>query len=114
MEELTSSPPPEKREEKIDVATLASIAIGAIIFVKFAVSDPVFDNLLLDIPLYLSVGLADVVLFWATFWLTGVAVGREKVMRDGRVSNTGWAIAAFSFVVAVSALAAALIFLWRA
>lgn len=81
----------------------ASIAIGVALFVKFAISDPVFDNLFLDIPLYLAIGLAGIVLFLLTFWLTGVTVGREKVMRGDRVSFLGWCIAAFSFVVAVGA-----------
>jgi predicted membrane channel-forming protein YqfA (hemolysin III family) len=108
------TPPPENPDEKVSLATWASIAIGTTGFVMVAFSDPVFDNLLLDIPLYLAVGLAGVVLFYATFWLTGIAVGREKVLRNGRVSGVGWSLGALSFIVSVGAAVTAMTLLQQA
>jgi len=105
-----------RRDEADDpgrIWTWVSIAIGVSGFIRFAISDPVLDNLLLDIPLYLAIGLADVVLFFLTFWFASVAVGREKIMRGDRVSRTGWAIAAFAFLVAGGAAGAAVYILSR-
>ncbi len=108
------SPAPEKPDKKVSLASLASILIGVVIFLRFAIIDPVFDNPLLDIPLYLTIGLAAVVLFWLTFFLSGVAVGREKVLRNDRVSGVGWSLGAFSFIVSVGAAFTAMTLLQQA
>lgn len=98
----------EKPDGKISVAIWTSIAVGIALFIKFAVTDPASDNLLLGILLYLVIGLAGVILFLATFWLSGILVGREKVMRGDRVTILGYSVAAFSFIVAVGAADAAI------
>lgn len=98
----------EKPDGTIGVAIWTSIAVGIALFIKFAVTDPASENLLLDILLYLVIGLAGVILFLATFWLSGILVGREKVMRGDRVTILGYSVAAFSFIVAVGAADAAI------
>ncbi len=94
--------PPNERG-KTHPASLASIAIGAVIFIGFAIRDPVFDNLLLDIPLYLAIGLAAVALLLATFWATATVIGRDRLARDQRMTRLGWIAGAVSFVIAVGA-----------
>lgn len=95
---MDQSPPTKDAKDRL--LQWVSLAIGVVIFVKFALADPVFDNLLLDIPLYLAIGLASIVLFLLTFWLAAAMAGRQKIMRGDRITAVGYCLGAFSFAVA--------------
>ena len=102
---------PKARDPRSTVASLVSIAFGVAISIRLAFTAPVFHRLALDIPLYLTLGLSLVVLMLGAMWAVGVAIGRERLWREGRVTATGWGVAAFGFIAASCAGAFAVMFL---
>jgi hypothetical protein len=96
------------RDGLTEVSRRASLGFALLFFVGFAVTEPIFRNPLLDMPLYLALALASVLVFFAVIRIMNSRSNLERIGGGGKPTTAFWfAYVVAAFVAAIAFLAAA-------
>lgn len=102
--------PPREMEQEASAgpARFWPMLPGLLFFVWWAIDEPIFGNALIDIPLYLAMGLAGVGVFLAAFRLLNSANGIEALASRQKPTAAQWLAYAAAMATAGIAVFAAI------